>query len=154
MQRKDYMDQSQNQKDKYNEMVEQASPNSKIITNCIKAFVVGGLICCIGQFILNTAISMGADKDTAGTITSIILIFLGVLFTGLGLYSKLGKFAGAGSIVPITGFANSIAAPAIEFKKEGYILGVGAKMFVVAGPVIVYGTVTSIIVGLIYYFIK
>ena len=136
---------------KYDELVKQVSPNSPIVTNCIKAFVVGGLISCIGQFIMNTLTNMGLEQDATSAYTAIILVFLGVLLTGFNLYGKIGKFAGAGSIVPITGFANAIASPAMEFKKEGLILGLAGKMFVVAGPVIVYGTVTSMIVGLCYY---
>ncbi|MDR2899470.1 MAG: stage V sporulation protein AC [Clostridiales bacterium] len=135
----------------YKKMVEEISPNSKIVINCIKAFAVGGSICVFGQLILSGLKNMGIDKDVAAGFTSIALVFMGVLFTGLGIYPKLGKFAGAGSIVPITGFANAVASPAIEYKKEGYILGVGAKMFIVAGPVIVYGTLASVIVGFIYY---
>lgn len=146
------MSQITKNKAEYSKMVDKLSPNSKIFTNCIKAFVVGGLICILGQFILNTIIDRGISEDNAGICTSIIMIFLGVFFTGLGVYPKLGKFAGAGSIVPITGFANSVASPAIEFKKEGHIMGVGAKMFIIAGPVIVFGTITSIIIGLIHYF--
>lgn len=145
------MNQDKYAQQKYDELVKQVSPNSPIVTNCIKAFVVGGLISCIGQFISNVFINMGLEKEIASSYTAIILVFLGVLLTGLNLYGKLGKFAGAGSIVPITGFANAVASPAMEFKKEGWILGVGAKIFVVAGPVIVYGTITSMIVGLIYY---
>lgn len=145
------MEQDKYSQQKYDELVKQVSPNSPIVTNCIKAFVVGGFICCIGQFITNTLTNMGLEKEVTTSYTAIILIFIGVLLTGLNLYGKIGKFAGAGSIVPITGFANSVASPAMEFKKEGFILGLGAKMFVVAGPVIVYGTVTSMVVGLIYY---
>lgn len=148
------MDTSKQGQENYKNMVDKMSPNSNLLTNCIKAFAVGGLICVLGQFIINTLMNYGLNKDEAGMYTSIILVFLGVLLTGLGLYSKLGKFAGAGSVVPITGFANAVAAPAIEFKKEGYIFGLAAKMFVVAGPVIVYGTVTSVVVGVIYYFMK
>jgi len=136
---------------KYDELVKQVSPNSPIVTNCIKAFLVGGLISCIGQFIMNSLTNMGVAQDETAAYTAIILVFLGVLLTGLNLYGKIGKFAGAGSIVPITGFANAVASPAMEFKKEGLVLGLAAKMFVVAGPVIVYGTVTSMIVGLCYY---
>lgn len=145
------MEQDKYSQQKYDELVKQVSPNSPIVTNCLKAFVVGGLICCIGQFISNNLTNMGLEKDITTSYTAIILIFIGVLLTGLNLYGKLGKFAGAGSIVPITGFANSVASPAMEFKKEGFILGLGAKIFVVAGPVIVYGTITSMVVGLIYY---
>ncbi len=138
-------------KDIYSKMVEEASPNSTIIKNCIRAFIVGGLICAFGQFIQNTFINYGVDEKMAGSYTSIVLIFLGVFLTGLSFYEKLGKRAGAGSIVPITGFANSVASPSMEFKKEGWIAGVGAKMFVIAGPVILYGTLASIIVGIFYY---
>ncbi len=148
------MDQSNKAKTRYSEMVKEASPNSHLLADCVKAFVSGGIICVIGQVINNTFASMGLPKDEQGTYTSIALIFLGVALTALGVYDKLGKFCGAGTVVPITGFANSVAAPAIEFKKEGLVLGVGAKMFLVAGPVIVYGLVTSILVGLGYYFFK
>lgn len=141
-------------KEKYSDMVKKASPNSPIVTNCIKAFVVGGIICCIGQFITNWCNVFGLSTEDSSTYTSIILVVLASLLTGLGLYSKLGKFAGAGSIVPITGFSNSVTAPAIEFKKEGFILGLGAKIFIVAGPVILYGVLTSIVVGIIYYFVS
>lgn len=138
----------------YSKMVKTASPNSDTLKNCLKAFLVGGLICCLGQFITNILANHGLPHEEASVYTSVILIALASLLTGLGWYSKLGKFAGAGSIVPITGFSNSVTAPAIEFKKEGFILGVGAKIFIIAGPVILYGTLTSIAVGLIYYFVK
>ncbi|MDO4301746.1 MAG: stage V sporulation protein AC [Clostridia bacterium] len=141
-------------KEKYSNMVKKASPGSPIVTNCIKAFVVGGIICCIGQFIMNCCSVFGLSVEDSNTYTSIILVVLASLLTGLGLYSKLGNFAGAGSIVPITGFSNSVTAPAIEFKKEGFILGLGAKIFIVAGPVILYGVLTSIVVGIIYYFVS
>ncbi len=136
----------------YDEMVKKASPNTNLIATCTKAFIVGGLICAFGQYITDYFIDMEIDKKTTGLYTSLILIFLGTFLSGLGLYQKLGKFAGAGSIVPITGFANSMASPAIEFKKEGWIAGVGAKMFIIAGPVIVYGIVASVITGSLYYF--
>lgn len=138
----------------YGEMVKQASPNTNLVATCFKAFVVGGLICSLGQLMLDTMINSGIDKETASLYNSLILIFLGTFLSGLGLYQKLGKFAGAGSIVPITGFANSMAAAAIEFKKDGWTAGVGAKMFIIAGPVIVYGIVTSVVTGAIYYFMK
>lgn len=138
----------------YEKMVEKASPNSHIFLDCIKAFLVGGIICTIGQFIMNILLNNGFSRDDSSIYTSVILIGIASLLTGLGLYPKLGKFAGAGSIVPITGFSNSVTAPAIEFKKEGYILGVGAKIFTIAGPVILYGTLTSMIVGIIYYISK
>lgn len=148
------MEQSAAAKKRYSNLVDEVSPNSNLIVNMLKAFVVGGLISCLGQFIVDSFLNMNYSKDDAGMYCSIILIFLGVLLTGLGIYNKIGKFAGAGSIVPITGFANSVAAPAIEFKKEGYVLGVGAKMFIVAGPVILYGTLSSIFSGLVYYYLK
>ncbi len=138
-------------KEKYSKMVKKTSPNSPIIKNCIKAFMVGGIICCLGQLINNICKNYGFSTEESSTYTSMILILIASILTGLGLYSKIGKFAGAGSIVPITGFSNSVTAPAIEFKKEGFILGLGAKIFIVAGPVILYGTLTSVIVGIIYY---
>lgn len=122
--------------------------------NLLWAFTVGGLICVLGQFILTYAKQMGLPKEDAGCVTSMTLIFLSGLFTGLGLFDKLAKHAGAGTIVPITGFANAVVSPAMEFKSEGFILGVGAKMFVIAGPVIVYGVCSSILGGLIYYLVK
>ncbi len=140
--------------DEFKKMVKKASPKTRTVSNCIKAFVVGGGICIIGQAISNMLSYYDLSTGERAMGTSIILVFLASLLTGLGLYEKIGKYAGAGSIVPITGFSNSMTAPAIEFKKEGYIFGVGAKMFLIAGPVIVYGTLTSVIIGLIYYFSK
>ena len=137
----------------YGELVKNVTPNSHIFTDCIKAFVSGGAICTIGQFITDFCKNNGLNETDAGLICSIVLILASVILTGLGIYNKLGKFCGAGTIVPITGFANSVSSPAIEFKKEGFVFGVGAKMFAVAGPVIVYGTLSSFIVGLIYYFL-
>ena len=148
------LDQSESGKKKYQDLVKEFSPNSKLLMNCTKAFFVGGFICTIGEVITNWLAYMGYPKEERGLYTAMILIFVASLLTGLGLYEKFGKFSGAGTIVPITGFSNSISAPALEFKKEGFILGVGAKMFIVAGPVIVYGTIASIIVGIIYYFIS
>ena len=148
------MSKSRYEKARFQRMVKEASPNSHLAANCAKAFVVGGAICVVGQFIATSFMNAGFAKTEASMYTSVILIFAAVLLTGIGVYDNLGKFAGAGSIVPITGFANAVAAPAIEFKREGYILGVGAKMFVVAGPVIVYGVATSIICGVIYYVLR
>ena len=148
------MNQSEQNKQIYDEMVKAASPPSSTVANCIKAFLVGGTICTIGQVTYDILMSIGFVRDDASLITSVILIVAAIFLTALGLYGKLGKFAGAGSIVPITGFANSIAAPAIEHKKEGLVMGIGAKMFIIAGPVLVYGTMTSVIVGLIYYFLR
>ena len=134
----------------YQEYVNQKSPNSPIIKNCINSFWVGGLICTIGQFIMEICKYRGLDNEISSTITSIILIFLSAFLTALNLFNKIGKFAGAGSLIPITGFANSIVSPAMEYKSEGYVMGVGAKMFTVAGPVLVYGISTSILVGIVY----
>ena len=139
---------------KYHQMVKDASPSSKVGINSLKAFMVGGFICAVGQVIHNVLERNNVPKDDIGLITAGILIVAAVLLTALGLYNKIGKHAGAGSVVPITGFANAIAAPAIEYKKEGLILGVGAKMFVIAGPVLVYGAMSSVVVGLIYYFFR
>lgn len=140
----------------YQDYANSLSPKSSIVKNCIMAFLVGGLICTIGQVISNVAKDYyNMNKEDAATVTSIILIFIAALLTGLGLYEKIGKRAGAGSIVPITGFSNSIVSPAMEHKREGYVMGVGAKLFSIAGPVLVYGISTSVIVGLInYFFIK
>ena len=120
----------------------------------VKAFFTGGLICILGQFILNYATDLGLDKDTAGSWCSLILIFLSVLLTGLNIYPKIGKFGGAGGLVPITGFANSVAASAIEYKAEGQVFGIGCKIFTIAGPVILYGILSSWGLGVIYYILK
>ena len=148
------MNKSEFEKARFQRMVKDVSPSSHVAANCAKAFVVGGAICAAGQLIITSFMNAGFAKTEASMYTSVILIFAAVLLTGLGVYDNLGKFAGAGTIVPITGFANAVAAPAIEFKREGYVLGVGAKMFVVAGPVIVYGVATSIICGVIYYILR
>lgn len=139
-------------KDQYQQMLQEKSPNSPLWKDMIWAFVVGGLICILGQWIQNLWKSTGLDPVQAGSATSITLVFLGAFFTGLGWYDKLAKHAGAGTIVPITGFSNAIAAPAIEFRSEGLVLGLAAKMFVIAGPVLVYGISASVIYGLIVYF--
>ena len=148
------MDISKKGQQKYAELVKKVSPNSPVFRDCIKAFVSGGVICAIGQLLLDFYIGMELSEKDAAAWVSITLIGLSALLTALGIYEKLGKFCGAGTIVPITGFANSVVSPAIEFKKEGMVFGMAAKMFVVAGPVIVYGTLTSMLVGLVYYFIK
>lgn len=134
----------------YQEYVNKKSPNSPILKNCFNSFWVGGLICTLGQFIMEVCKYNGLDKTTSGTVVSISLIFLSAFLTSLNIFNKIGKFAGAGSLVPITGFANSIVSPAMEYKSEGYVMGVGAKMFTVAGPVLVYGISTSVIVGILY----
>jgi stage V sporulation protein AC len=134
----------------YQEYVKQKSPNSPIFKNCFNSFWVGGLICALGQIIMEICKYRGLDIEMSGTVVSISLIFLSAFLTSLNIFNKIGKFAGAGSLVPITGFANSIVSPSIEYKSEGYVMGVGAKMFTVAGPVLVYGISTSILVGICY----
>ena len=138
-------------KSNYKDYVENKTPKSPIIRDCVFAFLVGGFICVIGQFIKNLSIYLGAGLDDTKTIVPVVLIFIAGLLTAFGIYDKSGKFAGAGSIIPITGFANSIVSSAMEFKKEGWILGLGAKIFTIAGPVIAYGTVASVVYGLIYW---
>ena len=135
----------------YAELVKKLSPKSPILKDCAGAFVIGGLICALGQVFMNIYEALGLNKTDTGTATCISLIFLSALLTGLSLYDNIAKFAGAGTLVPITGFANAITAPAVEFKTEGFILGVGAKMFTIAGPVIVYGVSASVVYGFIYW---
>ena len=137
-----------------NKMTKKQTPNSPTVKNCICAFIVGGLICVIGQGISDFYKMFELPEDTVATATSITLIFLSALLTGLDVYGKIAKFAGAGTLVPIMGFANAVVSPALEAKTEGYILGVGAKVFTIAGPVILYGTFSSFIAGIIYYFIR
>lgn len=137
-------------KQDYQNYVDKKSPNSPILKNCFNAFWVGGLICSIGQIIMDVCKSRGLSQELSGTVVSIILIGLSAFLTGLNIFNKIGKFAGAGSLIPITGFANSIVSPAMEYKSEGYVMGVGGKMFTVAGPVLVFGISASIIVGLVY----
>ncbi len=138
-----------NKKD-YEKFVTDKIPKPTYIKNIIWAFVIGGLICTLGQLIRNWLISRGLNEEQVASGTSILLVFLGSFLTGIGVYDKIAKFAGAGSAVPITGFANSIVSPAMEYKREGYVFGVAAKMFLIAGPVLVYGVGSSIIVGIIY----
>lgn len=142
-------------REEYLKYLEKKSPDSPIWKNCISAFVVGGIICCIGQafFDLYNKIFL-LDTDFSRTAVSVTMIFLGALLTGLGLYTKIAKYAGAGTLVPITGFANAVVSPAMEFKREGLVLGLAAKMFTIAGPVLVYGITTSAVFGLIFYFFK
>lgn len=135
----------------YSKYVDKKSPNSPLIKNMIWAFVVGGIICMIGQFITNFFLSRGLPRETVASITSILLILGAIILTAFDIYDAIGKRAGAGSVVPITGFANSIASPAMEYKTEGLVMGIGAKMFTVAGPVLVYGISSSILVGFIYF---
>ena len=133
----------------YRQYVERKSPKSPIFKDTALAFAVGGAICALGQFIQNGYVSLGMERVDAGTATSVTLVFLSALFTGLNLYNSLARFAGAGTLVPITGFANAVASPAIDFKSEGFVTGMAAKMFVVAGPVIVFGTLASAIYGVV-----
>lgn len=136
----------------YQEYVQKLSPKTFLPLQMSKAFIMGGIICCIGQFILNTATNnFGLDKDTAGAWCSVILILLSALLTGFNLYGGLVKWGGAGALVPITGFANSVVSSAIEYKTEGQVFGIGCKIFTIAGPVILYGIVTSWVLGLIYW---
>ena len=137
----------------YSELVKQFSPPSPMGMDCLTAFVVGGLICTLGQAFMNLYTYLGLEKQEAGSAASMSLVVLSALLTGLSLYDNLAKHAGAGTLVPITGFANAIAAPAVEFKTEGFVLGLGAKMFTIAGPVIVYGVAASVVYGLIYWFV-
>ena len=148
------MPQNEQAKQRYAQLVTKTNPRPPLLKNLLWAFVVGGLICVLGQLITNYFLGLGMSKKEAGVPTTVILVFLGSFFTGLGWYDELGKHAGAGSVVPITGFANSIVAPAMEFKREGYVFGIGARMFVIAGPVLVYGMVTSFIVGFIYWLLR
>ncbi len=135
----------------YAKLVKDMSPKSPIGRDCLNAFWIGGLICAIGQLILNGYLALGMEKEAAGTAMSMTLVTISALLTGLSVYDDIAKHAGAGTLVPITGFANAISAPAVEFKTEGFILGVGAKIFTIAGPVIVYGVSASVVYGLIYW---
>ncbi|MDL2289231.1 stage V sporulation protein AC [Clostridia bacterium OttesenSCG-928-F22] len=148
-------DEIKKQKEKeYNDYVSEKMPKSPLLTGCLKAFLVGGIICLIGQSAGDFArYVLKYDEQTVGMFVSIVMVFLGATLTGLGIYDKIGRFAGGGSIIPITGFANSIVSPAMEFRHEGLVLGVGAKLFTVAGPVLVYGISSSVIVGIIYWLI-
>ena len=134
----------------YSKMVEMASPDSKLFSDMAKAFVVGGVICVLGQFFSDGFKKLGLSKDDASMLTSVSLIFLGAFLTGIGVYDDIAKFGKAGTLVPITGFANGIVSPAIEYKTEGYVLGVGVKMFTIAGPVLVCGISASVIYGIIF----
>ena len=136
----------------YGEMVKKASSNSKSCIDIPCAFVIGGLICVIGQALTDFYSYLGFDDRTSAAWCTVTLVFLSALLTGLGVYEKIAKHAGAGTLVPVTGFANAVVSPAVEFKSEGFILGLGAKIFIIAGPVILYGTAASVLYGLIYYF--
>ncbi|MBR5135195.1 MAG: stage V sporulation protein AC [Clostridia bacterium] len=138
----------------YGKLAKKAVPHSPALTDCLKAFVIGGGICVIGQLLTTGYLALGLYERTASLFCTVTLIFISVALTGAGLYDKIAKHAGAGTLVPITGFANAIASPAIEFKTEGFILGLSAKMFTIAGPVIVYGVVSGILYGLVYLFVR
>lgn len=142
---------SEKQKSEYNEYVKKVTPTHNLGIQMLKAFVTGGIICCVGQFILNTASNMGLDKQTAGSWCSLILVLASVILTGLGVYSRLVKWGGAGALVPITGFANSVASCAVEYSVEGQVYGIGCKIFTIAGSVILYGVFASWLLGLIYW---
>ena len=135
----------------YDSLIKDLAPRSPVGMDCVNAFWVGGLICLLGQVLISWYTALGLEKELAGTAASMTLVCLSALLTGLSVYDDIAKFAGAGTLVPITGFANSVAAPAVEFRTEGFILGVGAKMFTIAGPVIVYGVSASVVYGLIYW---
>lgn len=148
------MNANEEQKQQYNEYVKQVTPTHNLPLEMGKAFITGGIICAAGQIILNTAMNMGMDKDTAGTWCSVLLVLASIVLTGFNIYPAIAKWGGAGALVPITGFANGVAAPAIEYKKEGQVFGVGSKIFTIAGPVILYGVFTSWVLGLVYWFGK
>lgn len=139
----------------YGELVDRLSPKSEMGKGMLRAFWVGGVICMIGQGITDCGKTFfSLDKTQAGTLCSVVLIFLSALLTGIGLYDRIGKYAGAGSIVPITGFSNSVVAPAMEFRREGLVMGVGAKLFTLVGPVLVYGISSSVVYGLILWILQ
>lgn len=139
---------------KFQTITNATNPKPKIVRNCARAFLVGGAICTIGQIFQVLLVKYGFSEEEVKAILPIIMVFLGALSTGVGIYDNIASFGGAGTVVPITGFSNAIVAPAIEFKKEGFIFGVAAKMFTIAGPVLVYGIGSSVIIGIIYYFIQ
>lgn len=138
-------------KTQYSDLVKKKSKNSRLVKNCLKAFLIGGTICAVGQGFTELYLLLGLDEKDAKTLCSVTLIFIGVLLTALHLYERIAKHGGAGTLVPITGFANAMSAPAIEFRAEGMITGLAAKMFVIAGPVLVYGIAAATIYGIVYY---
>jgi len=141
------------QQQHYQQLVNEIKPKPPVLRNAVNAFWVGGLICTIGQVFLNLFLGAGLDQIDAGAATAAVMVFAGALLTGLGIYDNIGRIGGAGSIVPITGFANSMVSPALEFKREGFVFGTAARMFSITGPVLVYGFVISVMIGLIYYLI-
>lgn len=139
---------------KFKTITDQTNPKPKIVRNCSRAFLVGGAICTIAQIFQELLLKYGFPEEDVKMLLPIIMVFLGALLTGVGIYDKIASYAGAGTVVPITGFSNAVVAPAIEFKKEGFVFGVAAKMFTIAGPVLVYGIGSSVIIGIIYYIIQ
>ena len=135
----------------YKDYAERGAKRSDLVSDCIRAFVIGGFICTLGQLFHDFYVVMGAEDKDAGTLGSVSLIFLTAILTGLGVFDKIAKLGGAGTLVPITGFANSVVSPAIDNKAEGLVLGLGAKIFIIAGPVILYGTLASVLYGVIYW---
>ena len=148
------MNVNEEQKQQYQTYVKQVTPTHNLPLEMAKAFVTGGAICLLGQIIINVIVNMGIDQETAGTWCSMLLVLLSILLTGFNIYPSIAKWGGAGALVPITGFANGVAAPAIEYKKEGQVFGIGCKIFTIAGPVILYGVFTSWCLGLIYWVLK
>ncbi|HEY8420851.1 MAG TPA: stage V sporulation protein AC [Thermoclostridium sp.] len=140
-------------KEEYKKWSQELAPRTPKARNLIMAFFIGGIICTIGQLILKALLNTGLSKDDASSLTTLFMIFIGAFLTGLNVYDDIGRIGGAGAAIPVTGFANSIVSPAMEYKREGYVMGVGARMFLIAGPVLVYGIISSIIVGIIYYLI-
>jgi len=138
-------------KKEYGKYIKEKSPKSPLLPDMLKAFLVGGIICTIGQAVINGWKAAGLDEENAASATCVTLVFLGVLFTALGVYDRIARFAGAGTLVPITGFANAVSSPALEYKAEGFVSGMAAKMFVIAGPVIVFGLTASVIYGVVYW---
>ena len=145
------MDEKKRKEKAYQQLVKEKTPVHNVYMNMLKAFITGGSICVIGQVILNYCKDQGISKDIAGSWCAIILVFFSVILTGFNVYGKLAKWGGAGALVPITGFANSVAAPAIEYQKEGQVFGIGCKIFTIAGPVILYGIFTSWVLGILYW---
>lgn len=141
-------------KRKFDKLAQTEEPKPDLLKHCISAFIVGGLICDVGQFLVNLLTAYGLPKEDVSNAVPIIMVFLGALLTGIGTYDKIASFAGAGTVVPITGFANAVVSPAIEYKKEGFVFGVAAKMFNIAGPVLVYGIGSSVIIGIIYWILN
>jgi len=140
--------------EEYKKWSQEQAPKSPKAKNLVMAFFVGGIICTVGQLILRALLNTGMAKEDAGSLTTLFMIFIGAFLTGLNVYDDIGRIGGAGAAIPVTGFANSIVSPAMEYKREGYVMGVGARMFLIAGPVLVYGIISSIIAGIIYYLVR